>query len=155
MDISLEMRLNEIEISLEGSSYRESTVYLSLRRRSMRHYWISATQSECRRENQKINHGRAGTGSPASKQKNFCAHTYSRYATFEALRRRVISTFDANSCSNPFERPCRGKSIYHLTSSLSTNASLSHLSSLSWYSFLRARSEICNQSERYMRQTNN
>ena len=98
---------------------------------------------------------RPGTGSTASKQKKILHPHLLSLCDFEALRRRVISTFDANSCSNPFERPCRRKSIYHLTSSLSTNASLSHLSSLSWYSFLRARSEIYNQSERYMRQTNN
>ena len=37
---------------------------------------------------------RAGTGSPASKRKNFCAHTYSRYATL---------------------RLCGGESYLHLT----------------------------------------
>ena len=31
--------------------------YISLRRRLMRRYWICAAQSECRRENQKINQG--------------------------------------------------------------------------------------------------
>ena len=53
--------------------------YISLRRRLMRRYWISAAQSEYRRENQKINQG--WNRLPASKQKNFCARPYSRYAT--------------------------------------------------------------------------
>ena len=48
---------------------------------------------------------RAETGSPASKQKKLLRPHLLSLCDFEALWRRVISTFDANSCSNPSRDP--------------------------------------------------